>query len=95
MPTTNSWDFPPKSREIQLDETWSFVGKKQHNCDPDDDDRGDAWDFVAYDPEHRLVLAVIPGSRSVENAEAIVAEAKRRLGGGTPELITTDELPAY
>jgi hypothetical protein len=46
-------------------------------------------------PEHRLVLAVIPGARTVENAEAIVAEAKRRLGGRAPDLITTDELPAY
>jgi hypothetical protein len=74
------------------------VAKKQRNCDPDDPDdvnRGDAWDFVAYDPEHRLVLAVIPGARSAENAEAIVAEVKRRLGGKAPDLITTDELPAY
>jgi IS1 family transposase len=95
MPTTNLWAFPPETREIQFDEKWSFVGKKQHNCDPNDADCGDAWDFVAYDPEHRLVLAVIPGSRTVENAEAIVAEAKQRLGGKAPELITTDELPAY
>lgn len=74
------------------------MGKKQRNCDPDDPsdaDRGDAWDFVAYDPEHRLVLAVVPGARTAVNAEAIVAEAKRRIGGRPPDLITTDELPAY
>lgn len=74
------------------------MGKKQQNCDPDDPDDvncGDAWDFVAYDPEHRRILAVIPGARTVENAEAIVAEAKQRLGGKAPDLITTDELPAY
>ena len=71
------------------------MGKKQQNCDPDDVNCGDAWDFVAYDPEHRRVLAVIPGARTVENAEAIVAEAKQRLGGKAPDLITTDELPAY
>jgi IS1 family transposase len=57
--------------------------------------RGDAWDFVAYDPEHRLVLAVVPGARTAENAEAIVEEAKQRMGEKTPDLITTDELPAY
>jgi hypothetical protein len=71
------------------------VGKKQENRDPghpDDVNRGDAWDFVACDPEHRLVLAVIPGART---AEAIVSETKKRLGGKAPELITTDELPAY
>jgi IS1 family transposase len=74
------------------------VGKKQQNCDPDNPDDvncGDAWDFVAYDPEHRLVLAVVPGARTSENAEAIVADVKQRLGGKAPELITTDELPTY
>jgi IS1 family transposase len=74
------------------------VGKKQKNCDPSDpadDQRGDYWDHVAYDPEHRLVLAVIPGARSIENAEAIVAEVRKRLGGAAPELITSDEYPAY
>jgi IS1 family transposase len=94
----NSWAFPPKTREVQFDEKWSFVGKKQKNCDPnnpDDEDRGDAWDFVAYDPEHRLVLAVVPGARTAENAEAVVAAVKQRLGGGAPDLVTTDELPAY
>ena len=97
-PTMSSWLFPPETREVQFDEKWSFVAKKQTNCDPDDpadDHCGDYWDFVAYDPEHRLVLAVIPGARTEENAEAIVGEADARLGGAPPELITSDELPAY
>jgi IS1 family transposase len=100
MPTTlmrSSWLFPPQTREVQFDEKWSFVGKKQKNCDPTDpadDHQGDYWDHVAYDPEHRLVLAVIPGARTRENAEAITAEVKQRLGGQTLELITTDEAPA-
>ena len=74
------------------------MGKKQKNCDPDDPDDdhcGDYWDHVAYDPEHRLVLAVVPGARTDENAEAIVAEVKQRLGGEPPELMTSDEYPAY
>jgi hypothetical protein len=61
------------------------VGKKQKNCDgndPDDDHCGDYWDFVAYDPEHRLVLVVVPGARSLENAEITVEETKARLGDG-------------
>jgi IS1 family transposase len=74
------------------------VGKKEKNCDranPDDDHCGDYWDHVAYDPEHKLVLAVIPGARTVENAIAIVAEVKQRLGDEAPELMTSDEYPAY
>ena len=33
--TTSSWLFPPRTREVQFDEKWSFVAKKQKNCDPD------------------------------------------------------------
>src|SRR3954454_8714721 len=97
-PTTRSWIFPPATREVQFDEKWAFVGKKQVNCDPndpDDDQRGDYWDFVAYDPEHRLVLVVVPGARSLENAELIVEETKARLGDEPPTLMTSDELAAY
>jgi hypothetical protein len=74
------------------------VGKKQKNCDPTnpaDDHKGDWWDHVALDPEHRLVLAVVPGARSIENAEEVVAEVKDRLGEHGPRLITGDEHPAY
>jgi hypothetical protein len=84
MLMTNSWLFPPRTREVQFDEMWSFVNKKQKNCDPadpDDDHKGDWWDHVAFDPEHRLVLAVVPGARTLENAEAITAEVEQRLWG--------------
>ena len=74
------------------------MGKKQHNCDPEDPDdghRGDYWDYVALDPEHKLVLAVVPGARSEENARAIVAEVEQRVGCAPPPLITRDEYAAY
>jgi IS1 family transposase len=77
---------------------WSFVAKKQKNCNPDDPadvHKGDWWDFVAYDAEHRLVVAVVPGSRSIENAEEIVREAHDRTAGREDVLLTSDELPAY
>jgi IS1 family transposase len=97
-PTTSWWPFPPSTREVQFDEKWSFVHKKQKNCDPSDpadDHHGDYWDYVAYDPEHRLVLAVIPGARTEENGRAIVEEVADRLGGAPPELMTSDENPVY
>ena len=75
--TTSSWLFPPRTREVQFDEKWSFVNKKQKNCDPTnpaDDHKGDWWDHVAYDPEHKLILAVVPGAHVIENVEEIVAE---------------------
>jgi len=32
---TNWSLFPPDTTEVQLDEKWAFVGKKEQNCDPD------------------------------------------------------------
>ena len=95
-PTTSSWLFSPPTREVQFDEMWAFVAKKQENCDPTDpadDQKGDWWDYKAYDPEHRLVVCVVPGAD--RDAEAVVAEFKERLGDQPPRLITSDEHPAY
>ena len=94
----SSWLFPPRTGEVQFDEKWSFVDKKQKNCDPADpadDHKGDWWHHVAYDPEHRLVLAVVPGARSIENAEEVVAAVKGRTDSISPRLMTSDEYPAY
>lgn len=94
----NWWLFPPQTDEVQMDEKWAFVGKKQKHCDDDDpaDDRlGDCWDHVAFDPVHRLVLAVVPGKRTAENVETLVEEVQQRTEGRMLDLITTDEYPAY
>ena len=63
---------------------WSFVARKQKNCDPDDpadDHKGDWWDFVVDDARHRLVLAVVPGARSIESAMEVAREAHDRTVG--------------
>jgi IS1 family transposase len=86
------------TEEVQMDEKWSFVGKKQENChagDPADTERGEYWDHVAMDAEHRLVLCVVPGKRTAENCKQLVGEVYRRMNGRLPRLITTDEYPSY
>jgi IS1 family transposase len=96
--TTTSWLFPPQTREIQFDEKWAFVAKKEKHCDPDDPaDRlcGDCWDHVAFDAEHRLVVSVVPGERTAENVRKVVEDYQRRTRGTIPSLITTDEYAAY
>jgi IS1 family transposase len=96
--TTNWSLFPPNTREVQFDEKWAFVAKKEKNCDPDDpaDDRkGDTWDHVAIDAESRLVISVVPGERTAENVGAVVNDLKGRTGGRLMNLITTDGYPAY
>ena len=74
------------------------MGKKQEKCDPDnpaDAHRGDYWDHIAYDPEHRLIVSVEPGARVAENVEAVVADFKRRTGDRPMNLITSDEHRPY
>jgi IS1 family transposase len=88
----------PETREIQMDEKWSFVAKKEQNCvedDPEDQFRGDCWDHVAFDPEHRLVVSVVPGERTAESVKELVGDVKERLCGRTPSLITSDEYAPY
>jgi hypothetical protein len=83
---------------VQLDEKWSFVGKKEKHCDPDDDADwccGDQWDHVALDPDHRLVLEVVVGKRLADNAVFLLEGVRGRLGGRVPELVSSDEYPAY
>jgi hypothetical protein len=61
------------------------VAKKQEHCDPGDpadEQKGDWWDHKGYDPQHRLVVCVVPGARDGENAEGVVAEFERRTGAG-------------
>src|SRR3954453_568012 len=96
--TTSWWRFPPNTREVQFDEEWSYVFKKQEHCDPDDPadaNRGDYWDHVALDAESRLVLAVVPAARDVEAVEEVVGEVKERTGGRVLDLVTSDDYPAY
>lgn len=74
------------------------MGKKEKRCDPanpEDARQGDNWDHVAVDPEHRLVVSVVPGKRTVEKVEALVADFKERTGGRTMNLITSDEYKPY
>jgi hypothetical protein len=96
--TTSWWLFPPKTREVQFDEKWSFVGKKEKHCDPNDPDdakQGDNWDHVALDPEHRLVVSVVPGKRTAEKTGTMVQDFKQRTGGRPMNLITSDEYKPY
>lgn len=50
---------------------------------------------MAFDPESRLVVSVVPGARSAENVTAVVRDFHRRTGGRVMSLITTDGYSAY
>jgi hypothetical protein len=96
--TTSSWIFPPNTKEVQFDEKWDFVRKKEKHCDennPADARCGDNWDHVAIDAEYKLVLEVVNGKRTEANAERLVKNTAKRLKNKAPRLITSNEYKPY
>ncbi|MFH0939621.1 MAG: hypothetical protein V1899_10130 [Planctomycetota bacterium] len=82
---------------MQLDEKWNFVHNKEKNCGPDKPSErcGDNWDHTAIDAEHRLLLELVPGKRTLENCEKVVEEVQRRTGERADILFTSDEHAPY
>ncbi len=97
--STTSWSlFPPETQEVQFDEKWAFVYKKEARCDPahpPDGRCGDHWDHVAFDPEHKLVVTLVPGKRTRKNIHRLLRNFHRRTGGRMMRLITSDEYKPY
>ena len=91
----NMWIFPPETKEIQLDEKWSFVGKKEKNCSEGEKEFGDQWDHIAIDAESRLVLSFVLGKRTSENCHKVVEDVYKRTQGREDVLISSDSYPAY
>jgi IS1 family transposase len=83
--------------ECQLDELWSFVRKKEAHLTPAEKVLtlyGDAWVWIAFAPEWRLVLAFVVGKREQAQANVLIDRLKAVTCGYTP-FFTSDQLPHY
>ena len=79
---------------IELDEIWSYVGKKQRRVQPDDSpDVGDAYTFTALDATSKAFLAYRVGKRTSEHTQAFLADLGERIIN-RPQ-ISSDAFPAY
>lgn len=80
---------------IQVDEIWSYVGKKQAHLRPGDNRQrlGDQWTFVAIDPQTKLVPAYLVGKRTADNALAFMGDLSERLTNRVQ--ISSDALRSY
>jgi IS1 family transposase/transposase-like protein len=84
-------------RECQLDERWSFVHTKDEHltwAKTYRDAYGDAWVWVAFAPEWRLVVAFVVGKRTQAEATLLL----ERVAYVTTDLIpffTSDQWPEY
>jgi IS1 family transposase len=101
-------------RHIQIDEIWTFCRKKQKRIvgdEPDLDQIGDIYIFVALDEDSRLVPAFRVGRRNAETTNLFMEDLADRLKRPKPHAsdnhafevgtfkpttrISTDAFPAY
>ena len=79
---------------IEIDETWSFIQKKQHRVQAHHPpEQGDCYLWLAIDPMTKVVLSYLLGKRTAENAKALLADVRRRVLN-RPQ-ITTDGFRPY
>ena len=81
-------------RFLELDETWGFIRKKQHNLqDHDPAEFGDAYLWMGLDAQTKLIVSYLVGKRTGENARALLADLRGRVIN-RPQ-ITTDAFHVY
>ena len=82
------------STQIQVDEIWAYVRKKQNHLLPGESVRaGDFWTFVAIDPETKIVPSYLVGKRTRTNAIAFMDDLSQRLTNRVQ--ISSDALRSY
>jgi IS1 family transposase len=80
--------------EIQADEIWSFIGKKEKRVrDGDDPTMGDSYCFTAIERTSKLIVAWHLGRRTARDTEAFVEKINEAAAGNFQ--ITTDGFRAY
>lgn len=82
--------------DVQCDEIWAYVGMKEKTKarkSIDDPYLGDAYTFVGFERESKLVLAWHLGRRTARHTDAFVEKLDRACAGHFQ--VTTDGFPAY
>jgi hypothetical protein len=79
---------------LELDEAWSFVGKKQRRCTPADGiTKGDQYVFLGMSASSKAIISFQVGKRNEENTKSFVWDLRERIINA-PE-ISTDGLGSY
>lgn len=84
--------------DVQADEIWGFIGKKEKNKkadEPEDESVGDCYTWVAIDRNSKLVLAFVAGRRTADNAMTLMRNLRRATAPDVRFQLSTDGLPLY
>lgn len=90
-----------KSKRVQCDEIWSFVGAKAKNVSDEKkaEGWGDCWTWTALDADSKLIISFMLGDRTLETARGFMSDVAARLAnrvqlttdGHGPYLFAVDE----
>ena len=82
-------------RDVEADEVWSFIGKKEKRVRPEDDQNlGDCYTFVAIERHSKLVLNIAMGKRDQRTTDSFI-EGVRHATAHSRFQITTDGFGPY
>jgi transposase-like protein/IS1 family transposase len=82
-------------RDVEADEVWSFIGKKQKRVRPEDDQNlGDCYTFVAIERHSKLVLNIAMGKRDQSTTDVFI-EGVRQATAQAHFQFTTDGFVPY
>jgi IS1 family transposase/transposase-like protein len=82
-------------RDVECDELWSFIGKKEKRVRPGDDPNfGDCYTFVAVERHSKLVLNIAMGKRDQQTTDAFIEGVRHATAHGHFQ-ITTDGFVPY
>src|SRR6266550_2761421 len=82
-------------RDVEADEVWSFIGKKEKRVRPEDDQNlGDCYTFVAIERHTKLVLNIAMGKRDQATTDVFVEGVRHATRHGHFQ-VTTDGFASY
>lgn len=84
-----------KSKRVQCDEIWAFVGAKNKNATPEQKAQGwgDIWTWTALDADSKLLVSFLVGTRGPSNCYDFMKNVASRLTSKVQ--LTTDGLYWY
>ena len=84
-----------KSKRVQCDEIWAFVGAKQRNVSEDQMAAGwgDCWTWTALDADSKVLVSFLVGQRTPHDCYEFMTDVASRLTSNVQ--LTTDSLHWY
>jgi transposase-like protein/IS1 family transposase len=84
------------AKDVQADEIWTYVGKKEGNKGYGDTrEVGDAWCFIGIERHTKIVLAYHLGKRTVSSATLFIEKLATATDENVRFQLSTDGLNAY